>query len=231
MLLTTVIAAFLSLTRLGEQAIAGLHFLLLVLLLWRVLYSRRRPGTTCRRQIQMRYSSQQMAFDISFGVLLPLACFLFDPIVFIRDGLLSKFWIVGYLGAGIQILLLGVWIRGRSRFIRSSLQSDFGAVIACVSGGAMLSGSVFAFLIGVALLPFSLLGLIVLIGALGFTPFFTGFVFLRNGTMALIVGKRRLGRSRAMVYGLCGAVSILGPWILNAVLSGIESPTSGILHI
>ncbi len=45
-------------------------------------------------------------------------------------------------------------------------------------------------MVGVLIFPLSILGLIVLIGILGFTPFVTGFVYLRNGVRALVVQEK-----------------------------------------
>ena len=49
----------------------------------------------------------------------------------------------------------------------------------------LILGGLFSFLIGVLILPLSLIGLIFLIGAAGFTPFVTSFVYLRNGIRGL----------------------------------------------
>jgi hypothetical protein len=48
----------------------------------------------------------------------------------------------------------------------------------------MFAGAVFSFVVGVCLLPFSALGLLIIIGALGFTPFITFFIYLRNARRA-----------------------------------------------
>ena len=52
-------------------------------------------------------------------------------------------------------------------------------------GAMMLAGALFSIVIGIVLLPFSIIGLMFLIGALGFSPFFSAFVYLRNGRRAL----------------------------------------------
>jgi hypothetical protein len=54
---------------------------------------------------------------------------------------------------------------------------------AILSGVFFTSGLV-SLIVGIVLLPFSLIGLLLLIGGLGFTPLFTAFVYLRNGIRA-----------------------------------------------
>jgi hypothetical protein len=51
--------------------------------------------------------------------------------------------------------------------------------------GVLILGGLFSFLVGVLILPLSVLGLIFLIGIAGFTPFVTSFVYLRNGVRGL----------------------------------------------
>jgi hypothetical protein len=54
-----------------------------------------------------------------------------------------------------------------------------------IVAGILLAGAPVAWVIGLALIPYSLIGLLLLIGALGFTPWFTGFVCWRCGVRAL----------------------------------------------
>jgi len=48
----------------------------------------------------------------------------------------------------------------------------------------MTAGALFSLVVGVVLLPFSLLGLMFLIGVLGFSPFLAALVYWRNGGRA-----------------------------------------------
>jgi hypothetical protein len=140
-----------------------------------------------RRQFDESPTTAQTKFDIVFGVALPVACFLFDPFVFRGfdgdpHGLLESYQFFTYTLAAMEMAALGVWLAARGRLGEWSP----------AAGGVLLAGALFCFAIGVVLLPFSLVGLVFIIGALGFTPFFTGFVYLRNGVRAVRMARNRL---------------------------------------
>src|SRR5262249_32640562 len=81
--------------------------------------------------------------------------------------------------------------------------------------GLLAGGAVFAALLGLVLLPFSLIGLSIGIGALGFSPFVTAFVFLRNAVRAF----RRCGEEDSAVSVWSGLGLILFfalPWAAHA---------------
>ncbi len=72
-------------------------------------------------------------------------------------------------------------------------------------GGILLGGAVVAALIGVTIFPLSLIGLFLLAGTLGFTPFLTSLVLARNAARALARGNDdspRPGRWLRMGLGL-----------------------------
>src|SRR5688500_17666560 len=134
-----------------------------------------RRRASMRRQFDESPTGGQLKFDIAFGVVLPILCFLFDPFVF-RDfdggaGAFEMYQSFTYALSALEMATLGVWLLARGRL----------GEWAAAAGGVMLAGALFCFAVGLMLLPFSLLGLLFIIGALGFTPFFTGFVYLRNG--------------------------------------------------
>ena len=70
--------------------------------------------------------------------------------------------------------------------------------------------------IGIILSPFSLLGLIILIGALGFVPFFTAIVYLRNAVRA-IRSARNVIDWQTIVYSAAfgGIFSFVIPFAIN----------------
>lgn len=80
-----------------------------------------------------------------------------------------------YVAIGSGTFLLAIWLianrwitKGRTLF-----------------AGAFLGGTIFAFLLGLAMLPFSLIGLLLFgLGALGFMPFLVALVYWRNARMA-----------------------------------------------
>ncbi len=132
-----------------------------------------------RRQFLPSRTNGQLIFDVSFGVVAPIVCFIFDPIVFqsgsLPGPLLPSYQTFVYMFSGFQILLLCFWIlRGAGPRFTNVLM-----------GGALFSGGIVCVVLGFLLAPFSLLGLMLLVGALGFTPLITAMVYFRNGWRAL----------------------------------------------
>lgn len=150
-----------------------------------------------RRQFMPTTTGAQRTFDVIFGLIAPVLCFTFDPIVF-RDGLdralFPEYQPYAYMVSGLEILLLVVWmVWGRK------LQPHTRMI-----GGMLISGALFSIVLGVIILPFSLLGLFLGIGIFGFIPFLTGLVYLRNGRSALQLSQtHRVAR----------------PWIGSVVIS------------
>jgi hypothetical protein len=88
--------------------------------------------------------------------------------------LLGDYQLVTYLFASVAMGVFLTWRTFRTRLSR------FGGVFA----GVFFLSAICSAVIGLALLPYTLIGLTVLIGMLGFIPFFTALVFLRNGIRA-----------------------------------------------
>ena len=160
-----------------------------------------------RRQYASEVTTPQVAYDLIFGVVFPILCFIFDPIVFAADA--SRFeiipvsqykWFV-YLFSALSIITLVVWMLA-NRFVKSG-----GGIIA----GILLSAAACSFVIGIVILPLSLLGLMFVIGVLGFIPFFTAFVYLRNGIRALNITEPLVSRPALVGTLLFGALLVLGP--------------------
>ena len=185
-----------------------------------------------RRQSRPPTTTGQTVFDVLFGVLAPILCFVFDPGILKsggfgfgqRAGIFPDYQGFVYLVSGIEILLLIVWLAwGRRLQPAHSL-----------AGGALMAGAIFSGLIGLVLLPFTLMGLALGIGIFGFIPFLTALVYLRNARSAFRLAAKPsevdqpgslepprqapgLGSLRgALVATLIGCVMALGP---PAVLS------------
>jgi hypothetical protein len=170
-----------------------------------------------RRQFEGPPTPAQTKFDIAFGVVLPVACFVFDPFVFKSfdgggRGELERLQFFTYALSALEMTALGVWLAARGRL----------GEWASAAGGVLLAGALFCFAIGVVLLPFSLLGLILIIGVLGFMPFFTGFVYLRNGVRAVRLARNPLSfRANFLGSLVVGAVIVFSlPALANAGVSG-----------
>jgi hypothetical protein len=163
------------------------------------VYTYRRPGFW-RRQFDDATTKTQFRFDIAFGLVVPVLCFVFDPGVFhgwlIGEGIYGRFQFFVYASSAVEIVTLACWLFAVRRFPAWSRPA----------GGVMLAGALFSFMLGVAMLPLSLLGLVLFgLGALGFIPFLTAVVYLRNGVRAL-----RLNRATAPVRGGAAAAFAFG---------------------
>lgn len=118
-------------------------------------------------------SKQTDWVDMLGGILLPVVCVLVDPFVFRTSDtlpggggpLLGRYLVFGY----------GEILLGMTAFALYQWQQ----VVSPFLAGMLLVGSVFAGVLGLILLPFSFLGLLFLIGVLGFSPFVSCFVFAR----------------------------------------------------
>jgi hypothetical protein len=138
-----------------------------------------RPGFW-QRQFTGPATDWQKYFDVLMGIVVPTVCLIADPGVFTNDAtflfenlpLLRNF---AYVFVAIEMLTLGLWLFVPCR----------APIPAAIFSGCFLAGGVLSFALGVTMFPMTLVGMIVLIGFLGLTPFFTAFVFLRNATRAL----------------------------------------------
>jgi hypothetical protein len=181
-----------------------------------------------RQQFAPQVTQSQIVFDIVFGVVGPILCFAFDPVVF-RSGFMAigplfpDYQIYVYLLSGLQIVLLSVWLLSGTGF-----PSVNGPI-----GGALICGGIFCALVGCVLLPFSIFGLGIGIGVFGFTPFVTAIVYLRNGSRALHyqrtetpVGSRVFALSVGCLLALSVPV-LLGLTIHNAIESSVDEIIHG----
>lgn len=129
------------------------------------------------RQFASTPTRPQLVFDVVLGLLAPVLCFYFDPLVFqgsFIGPLYSGYQLFAYSVTAIAVSVLLVWLLFGRRL------KSIGALL----GGFLYAGAVFSLVIGLAILPFSLMGLMLVIGVFGFTPFFTAFVYWRNGRRA-----------------------------------------------
>ncbi len=140
-------------------------------------------------------------FDVIFGLVMPVVCMIFDPIVFkgsdalSGEGILRDLRWFAYSGLAVELIALGIWLQYGEQLGRGR----------DVVGGILLGGAVVAALIGVTIFPLSLIGLFLLVGTFGFTPFLTSLVLARNAARALARGNDdppRPGRQLRMGLGL-----------------------------
>jgi hypothetical protein len=179
-----------------------------------------------RRQFAAEVTKQQVIFDVVFGVVGPILCFAFDPIVF-RGGLFgaplfAEYQVYVYLFSGLQIMILSFWLLARAGF-------QFWNQLV---GAGLFLGGVFCLMVGVVLLPFSLMGLMLGIGIFGFTPFLTGIVYLRNGVRALKSPRTDTSIFTGAVTFLLGSLVVIGaPLLLGvAIHQAVDSSIEEIIH-
>jgi hypothetical protein len=168
----------------------------------------RRARGFWQRQFDDAPTPAQRRFDVLFGIVLPILCLVFDPIVFrgglMREvGLYSKYQFYAYTLSALEMVALCAWLLSAGRAGRRP------AALA----GMLLAGALYSFFVGLTILPFSVVGLLfLLVGALGFIPFLTAFVYLRNGWRAAgAVGRAGTGSPGLAAAALaCGFVFALG---------------------
>jgi hypothetical protein len=171
----------------------------------------------CRRQFAGNGSTPQLVFDVSFGIVLPVLCLVFDPIVFLPGGFLSIVFLqdirlFAYLSSFLGICALAYYLWTRKGSI--------------VLAGMLFGSMAFSLAIGIALAPLSAVGLLIFIGIFGFTPFVTAFVFLRNAHRcrrdAWAVARKGATRGPAALRFVLGVTLILGvPGVMQATSTAI----------
>jgi hypothetical protein len=131
-----------------------------------------------KRQFGDQPTKRQKIWDWTFGVVMPMLCFYFDPFVFrgwvSNESPLREYQIPAYMIAFVAIMTLAAWLLWGEKLGPGRV------IVAWV----MLAGAIMAGLIGLVLFPFSMLGLLFIIGVLGFTPIFTAIIYSRNAVRA-----------------------------------------------
>lgn len=164
-----------------------------------------------QRQFQAEPTDGQKSFDTMFGIVLPIVCFFFDPIVFRTGGfggaLAGEYKPFAYLLSFVSIMaLLAFKLWGEKLKWLNGLLS-----------GLFAAGATVSLIVGIVLFPFSIMGLIIFIGILGFTPLFTAFVYWRNAVRAHKTALPILGRAlSARMMILAALFSLTIPAVLNA---------------
>lgn len=160
-----------------------------------------------RRQFADAPTPAQFRFDVIFGLVLPVLCFVFDPVVFRggelvnSDGIYHEVRLFAYTASALEMATLACWLFVIRRH----------PVWSRPAGGVMAAGALFSFALGVAILPFSVIGMLFVgVGALGFIPFVTALVYLRNARRALRFNRTgspvRGGATAAFAFGLAFAL-------------------------
>lgn len=168
-----------------------------------------------RRLFSEERNNSREVFDWVFGVVLPTACVYFDPMVFSGEwigdqGMMESIRPFAYTLSFISILFMAAWLLWGGKL------GAFNALLA----GLFFFGGFVSLMVGIVLIPFSLIGLFILIGILGFTPLFSALVYLRNARTAFDMA-RPYFRESSLVSAVLFAV-LLSAALPLAVNSHVE---------
>jgi len=171
-----------------------------------------------RRQFQPEPTGTQRGFDWAFGVVMPIICFGFDPFVFKggpRNGILGDYTPFAYSLALVSIISMILWLGWGKHFRFAN----------AIFGGLFAVGGLISLVVGLTLLPFSLLGLIVLIGALGLTPLFASVIYFRNSYRAFLSAEETSSPPLVRhTFFLVGLLSLVIPYLVNVSAGTWISP-------
>jgi len=174
-----------------------------------------------KRQFQLQPTNGQRIFDVLFGGLTPLLCLILDPGL-LRQGSISdepflECSVYVHTEIAIGLVLLGFFLA----FQRASP----------ILAGALLGCGTFSLLLGLLLLPLSMLALITEVPTVvfGFTPILTGFVFMRNACRCCRVSLQSCASAsshkRAVAtIALVAVVTLIIPGVPDCVVSVMAGP-------
>ena len=133
-----------------------------------------------KRQFGPNRTGAQDVFDVTFGLVLPILCFVADPVVFksfpvFAPALLGDYQLLAYVVSTVEMGFFLVW---RTFPHKVNWLSPLFA-------GVFIGGACFSLVIGIVILPATVVAILFVIGILGLIPFFSAFVYLRNGIRAM----------------------------------------------
>jgi len=157
------------------------------------------------------------------GIVLPIICFVIDPILFSRHGFmagigpLEELRVAFYAFVGLECVVLWLALAGRVGRPR----------VSAVAAGVLFAGGGTSLVLGVLMLPFTVIGVFMVVGVLGFTPFFTGFAYLR--TAGLLVDGVAKASSGKRHWGLVIAGALCVILAASAVQFGVNAYTDHVM--
>lgn len=176
-----------------------------------------------KRQFAPIPTPAQDTFDSIFAIVLPILFLVLDPVVFksprfLGPAYLEDYQLLAYLFCSLEIGLFLTW-----RTFRLPLRR-FSSAFA----GAFFAGAIFSTVIGIVILPLSVVGLMLVIGVFGFAPFVTAFVFLRNGVRAARININAAALLSRLSTAALGAALVIG--MPSAVYAKVESDVSALVE-
>lgn len=159
--------------------------------------------------------------DLILGIIVPILCLVCDPMVFterlnfIRSPL-QQYRVFAYLEIAVAIIALVVWLKHKEKL--SKWNSLFAIVFS--------SSAFFALVLGICLLPYTLVGIFVIVGIFGLTPFLAFSVYLRNAKEAAFSLKTLESRSDKISFAsgiALGLFLMITPTVIQWHTSNIVS--------
>jgi hypothetical protein len=158
----------------------------------------------------------------AFGIVGPIVCFgvkwsMSADLNWLPGlGLVCENPVFGYGIIGLEMAILTLWL----------WRGDCLGRLTGIVAGVLYFGAAFAGVLGLVMLPYSLMGAMIGIGLLGFVPLLTSMVFLVQGLRAASTSKRLLGDKRTTTSGLLGSVLIGVPAAIYILLSLIADQSA-----
>jgi hypothetical protein len=162
---------------------------------------------------------RSLLYDLLFGVLLPCGCLVVDPFFF-RPFL---------PGRGVDVQMLSPWVFGSFALAMVCLviQLAVGQRLkrfSPVLGGALFAAAGAATLVGLALLPVSIICVPIYgLGLLGLAPFVAAWVYMSSGYRAMLTLNAPPGSRVIMLGALLGAAMFIAAPVALQVKIGSDA--------
>jgi hypothetical protein len=156
---------------------------------------------------------QAAMFDFVCGMLMPLVCLVFDPFVFKDEKLppnaSSQMAVLGaqiYNGSFVAYAVLGWQIATMGIVLAAGrVRGPWAGIVT----GTLFLGAGFAAVIGVLLVPLATIGLLMVIGVLGYTPLFTAYAFIRRYKQVSQQAIADLPKMQRIAWGVLGVIAAM----------------------
>lgn len=164
------------------------------------------------RQFGPNRTGAQDCFDMTFGLVVPIVCLVADPVVFksfplFGPAILENYQLLAYVVCTVE---MGFFLAWHTFGVRMNALSPLFA-------GVFLFGACFSLLVGLLMLPLTVMALLVVIGVLGFVPFFSAFVYLRNGICAMKAQANDLPLASRITTATFSGVLVISSLVLASV--------------
>ncbi len=186
-----------------------------------------KPPSDAEANVDMTRTAFFVAFSVIMGILGPIFCLAVQEVVipglqFELPGLrfMGLFVLFSYGVIGLEIVVLALWL---------VLADRLGTWCGFLSG-IFFAGSLFAGVLGLVLLPYSLVGLLFGIGILGLVPLFTALVYYFHAARAYRQSRLLKGGARpwiapllgmALTFGVPGVIQVRGSLVVRSALREI----------